>query len=206
MFGTKIWDFYASWYEKLWVQKFVLKPSRRLIIETLNVLPFPKRILDVGCGIGQLCNDLKNQFPPVIITGIDISSKMIERAKSLYNYSEIRFISGQAEDLPENETYDYIVSTHAFPYIEDKKKFLAEMKKRLNPNGRLFLIFGNNNNLYDACVFKIVKLTTSKAEYLSVEKTSKLLNESGFKTGKIKRIKSAFFIPSVYLIEGINIG
>lgn len=204
MFGQKIWDFYASWYEKLWVQKLVLKPSRDLIIQTLKALPPAKRILDAGCGIGELCNELRNEFPSTIIEGVDPSPKMIERAIQLFADRNIRFICGNTENMPETEMYDYIVSTHAFPYIRDKQLFLKKLISHLNPNGRIFLIFGNNNNLYDAFWLKIVKLTTSKAKYLSVEQTRQLFVEAGFKTGQTKRIESAFFVPSVYLIEGIK--
>lgn len=204
MFGRKIWDFYASWYDKLWVQKFVLTPSRALIVKTISHLPPAESILDIGCGIGELCNDLRNKFPETEITGIDPSSKMTARAIQLYAQNDINFMCGLAENLPENKTYDIIVSTHAFPYVADQAVFLQKVKKLLKPDGRILLIFGNKNNFYDACWLRIVKLTTSKAEYLSVGKTAGLLRSCGFKTGQICRIDTAAFVPSVYMIEGIN--
>jgi len=74
----------------------------------------------------------------------------------------------------------------------------------LKPNGRLLLLFANNNNLYDAVWLMFVKLTTSKANYLSVSSTQHLLNESGFETGRIQRIESSSFLPSVFMVEGIE--
>jgi 2-polyprenyl-3-methyl-5-hydroxy-6-metoxy-1,4-benzoquinol methylase len=204
MFGQNIWDHYAGWYEKLWVQRLVLKPSRNLIINTLKELPPANRILDAGCGIGELCNDLINEFSTTIIDGIDPSLKMIERAGQLFAHSNIRFICGNVELVLQDEMYDYVVSTHAFPYIKNKQLFLNKLMSHLNPNGRIFLIFANTNNLYDAIWLNIVKLTTSEARYLSVDQTKQLLIETGFKPGKIQRINSRFFVPSVYLIEGIK--
>jgi len=205
MFGRKIWDFYASWYDKLWVQHFVLTPSRKLIVKTVSHLPQAESILDIGCGIGELCNDLKISFPDSEINGIDPSPKMIERAVQLYAQNDISFLCGLAESLTENKTYDIIVSTHAFPYVADQTIFLQKVKKLLKPDGRILLIFGNKNNFYDACWLRIVKLTTSKANYLSVDETAKLLNKCGFKTGQISKIETAAFVPSVYMIEGINV-
>lgn len=204
MFGQKIWDYHAGWYEKLWVQKFVLKPSRLLIVNALKELPPAQSILDAGCGIGELCNDLKNEFPDSRIDGIDPSPKMIEKAGRLFPNENIRFICGEVENVLQKEFYDYIVSTHAFPYVEDKHLFLNKLRSHLKPKGRIFLIFANKNNRYDAFWLRLVKLTTSKAEYPSIDQTKQLLETAGFKTGKIQRLVSKAFVPSVYLIEGLK--
>ena len=205
MFRPKIWDFYAGWYDKLWVQKFVLTPSRELILKTISELPKPEKILDAGCGIGELCLELSLKYPSAEITGIDPSSKMIERAKQGFSSKNIKYICGHTENLRENQLFDLIVSTNAFPYVEDKPKFLSELKTRLKPGGRILLLFSNKNNFYDACWLTIIKLTTSKAQYLSVKATQKLLEEQGFKVGRTERIDSVFFVPSVYMIEAILI-
>ncbi|MFH1745086.1 MAG: methyltransferase domain-containing protein [bacterium] len=39
-------------------------------------------ILDFGCGTGLLCKFISDNFPDAKIEGIDISSQMIEKAKS----------------------------------------------------------------------------------------------------------------------------
>jgi hypothetical protein len=74
---------------------------------------------------------------------------------------------------------------------------------RLKPNGRLLLLFANRNTLYDAFWLMFVKLTTSKADYLSVSSLHNLLKETGFEIGKTERIDSLFFVPSVFMVEGI---
>lgn len=205
MFGPKIWDFYASWYDKLWVQKYVLSPSRQLILKTINELPTPGTILDVGCGIGELCHLISQQYPHTQITGIDPSIKMIKRAEIDYSGNNIRYICGHHDSIPTNQNFDLIVSTNAFPYIADKNKFLQDMRKHMKPNGRVLLLFANQNNWYDAFWLKVVKLTTSKAKYPSVHVTQGYLKDNGFKIGKTEPIDSRFFIPSVFMIEGILI-
>lgn len=203
MFGPKIWDFYANRYDRLWVQRFVLAPSRSLIIKTAAELSTPKQILDVGCGIGELCRSMSRQYPLAEITGIDPSVKMIKRAEEKFSGDNIRYICGQPDNLPKGKKFDLIVSTNAFPYMPDKGKFLVDMKMLLKPNGRLFLLFANRNTLYDAIWLMLVKLTTSSAQYPSVSSTQNLLKDSGFEVGKTEPIESLFFVPSVFMIEGI---
>ena len=204
MFGPEIWDFYASRYDRLWVQKFVLSPSRQLILKTIDELPTPQMILDVGCGIGELCQLISKKYPHTKIIGIDPSSKMIKRAEMDFLSENIQYICGHPDSLSSDQKFDLIVSTNAFPYIQDKNKFLQDMKKQLETNGRLLLLFANQNNWYDAFWLKIVKLTTSKAQYLSVSDTQNIMKSNGFKIGRTERINSLFFIPSVFMVEGIH--
>ncbi|MBW8330810.1 MAG: class I SAM-dependent methyltransferase [Prolixibacteraceae bacterium] len=203
MFGPKIWDYYADRYDRLWVQRFVLNPSRRLILKTMGELPVSRRILDVGCGIGELCHSMSVQNPLALIVGIDPSVKMIQRAEEKFSGNNIRYICGHPDSLPENQKFDLIVSTNAFPYMPDKPKALLGMKMLLKPNGRLLLLFANRNTFYDALWLMFVKLTTSKADYLSVSSLHNLLKESGFEIGKTEPIESLFFVPSVFMVEGI---
>lgn len=203
MFGPKIWDFYAGWYDKLWVQKIVLTPSLQLIMKTIEELPSPGQILDVGCGIGELTHLISLQYPSAKIIGIDPSVKMINRARDSYSGNNIKYISGLVNSLPKDKKFDLIVSTHAFPYMQDKRKFLTDSNSMLTPNGRLLLLFTNRNNLYDTLILSIVKLTTSKAQYLSTSSTQNLLQSCGFTVVRTKPIKSLFFVPSVFMIECI---
>ena len=166
-------------------------------------LPASRQILDVGCGIGELCHSMSRQHPLAVITGIDPSVKMIERAKTKFSGKNIRYICGHPENLPEDQKFDLIVSTNAFPYMPDKPKALLGMKMLLKPNGRLLLLFANRNTWYDALWLMFVKLTTSKADYLSVSSLHNLLKESGFEVGKTEPIESLFFVPSVFMVEGI---
>ena len=203
MFGPRIWDFYASWYDRLWVQKIVLAPSRRLILKTMEELSSPGHVLDVGCGIGELCFEMSRLFPHADIVGIDPSEKMIRRAKKDFSGSNIAYHCGITDYLSKKQKFDIIVTTNAFPYMLDKSGALSEMKEHLKPDGRLLLLCANCNNQYDAFWLSLVKMTTSKAHYPSVSSIHELMKECGFSVGKTERIRSLFLIPSVFMVEGI---
>ena len=80
---SKIWNFWADKYDKLWVQKYSLRPTRKYIMQAMSELKSNEniKILDLGCGPGQLINELYENFNNVEITGIDFSEKMIEISK-----------------------------------------------------------------------------------------------------------------------------
>jgi ubiquinone/menaquinone biosynthesis C-methylase UbiE len=205
--GTKqIWNVWAPIYEKIWgFQHFSLTPTRNFVRKYLKESGSQsENILDIGCGIGELSFELSQQYPEARILAIDYSDGMIERAKKDYAAPNITHILGSLEDIPPNTKFDLIVSTHSFPYFPDKMKAAKQMFNFLIPSGRILLIQGNTNNLYDAAWLALVKLGVSKADFLSVYEIRDILQEAGFTIGTVQRINTAFFIPSIYLVEGFN--
>lgn len=201
----EIWNFWAPRYEKLWSQYFALGPSRMLIHEHLAELSLrPRHILDIGCGVGQLAFELAARWPEAEIVAADYARGMIERARRDYSAPNIQHIHGSLEDIPRERPFDLIVSTNAFPYFPDKAAAARQLWELLTPQGRVLIVQANNNNFYDALWLIFVKLTVSKSEFLSVKRLQEVLGTAGFSTGTVRRIRTAFFIPSVHLVEGIK--
>ncbi len=80
-----IWDFWAKHYENLWVQKYSLRPTRREVLSNLKEklkADNNNKILDVGCGTGQLLRELRSRFKQfkLELLGIDFSKEMIHQA------------------------------------------------------------------------------------------------------------------------------
>jgi SAM-dependent methyltransferase len=70
------------------------------------------RVLDVGCGLGDLYGYLQTQDIPTTYTGYDLLPDMIERARQ--RYPQVRFeIRDVLQGLGE-ESFDYILSSGAF--------------------------------------------------------------------------------------------
>lgn len=65
-----------------------------------------KKILDYGCGKGDLCQFLKDKNIPVSYTGFDINSNLISLAESKFPEADFRIFDIEEERL--NEDFDYI--------------------------------------------------------------------------------------------------
>jgi len=88
--------------------------------------------------------------------------------------------------------------TERFP---DKEGAFARMKLMLRDGGMLLLSQASINNLYDALVLSIVKLTTSRASYFSRKVMRRLGGaEFGSEPDEI-RISPGLLVPSIYLFK-----
>jgi trans-aconitate methyltransferase len=205
MLRAVIWDFWAPRYERLYAQYFALAPTRRLVLAHLRAHSVqPVRILDLGCGVGQLARELSAAYPHARITAIDPSPAMINHARDNYAHPAIEFLQGTLDDLPAEVTFDLAISTHAFPYLADKPGALSRLYAMLTPGGRLLIVQGNTENLYDHLFFLFVKLTVSRSEYLPTRALTELLTAAGFTSGTITPLPCACFIPSISLVEGLR--
>ena len=99
-----------------------------------------ERVLDLGCGNGRFCENLKNTN----YTGIDNSEKLIEIARK--NYKGVDFRIASALDIPfkENE-FDKVFSFAVLHHIpkEYHNIFVKEIKRVLKDDGILILTVWN---------------------------------------------------------------
>src|SRR5690349_16305400 len=92
---------------------FVFQHGRALV-ELLAPQP-GEQILDVGCGTGQLTNEIAQSGAQV--RGIDNSAAMIEQAAK--NYPEIAFRQGDVRELPFQNEFDAVFSNAVLHWVKD---------------------------------------------------------------------------------------
>lgn len=94
-----------------------------------------KRILDLGCGFGEHCKLFVENGAQKVV-GIDISTKMLEIAKRENSDPKIVYINMPIEDISQiKESFDVIISSLAFHYVEDFEGVVKNVYKLLNANG-----------------------------------------------------------------------
>jgi hypothetical protein len=92
------------------------------------------RVLDYGCGSGQVCIALAKSFPKAEVVGYDVDAASIEKAKTASNKS-IRF---QTEKP--NGQFDLITICDCIHDLASPVEVLKEICKLLKADGTLFIV------------------------------------------------------------------
>jgi trans-aconitate methyltransferase len=131
-----------KWNSTLYDQShgFVSKYGEGLL-SYLNPKP-SERILDLGCGTGDLAKEIFLTGATVI--GVDSSSDMITKAKS--KFPEIEFYHMDARQLKFDVQFDAIFSNAVLHWIPEKEIVIEKMYSQLKDNGRIVLEFGGKGN------------------------------------------------------------
>jgi SAM-dependent methyltransferase len=97
-----------------------------------------RRILDAGCGSGPLSAALRDRG--AIVSGFDLSAAMIELARARLGAGADLVVHDLAEPLPyPDAAFDDVVASLVLHYLEDWTEPLAELRRVLEPGGRLIL-------------------------------------------------------------------
>ncbi len=102
-----------------------------------------ERILDLGCGTGQLSAAIAEAGARV--TGLDLSREMLEEARA--HYPHIEFVEGNAADFTLAEPVDAIFSNAALHWVKNAEGVAASVERALRPNGRFVAELGGRGNI-----------------------------------------------------------
>jgi trans-aconitate 2-methyltransferase len=114
-----------------------------------------ERILDVGCGTGQLTSEIAKSGAEVV--GLDQSAEMIGSARK--NFPELRFeVADIATTNYENE-FDAVFSNAALHWVRNQEGAITAMARALRPGGRLVFEMGGRGNIQEIWNAAIQALT-----------------------------------------------
>ncbi len=193
---NKIWDFWAKHYDRLWVQKYSLGPTREKVKEI--ILGFniedEMNLLDIGCGTGELLYDLRN-VKGLSRYGMDFSKKMIEESKKK-NKNVTHYIMDVEKVDEIKDKFDIVTCTHSLPYYASQKSIIKKIHTILKKDGRAILAFASGNTLLDKLIMLFVKLTTGPASYPSDRQFKKLI-DGLFEIELREEIKLKPYMPTI---------
>lgn len=96
---------------------------------------FGKRVLDLGCGYGWHCI-YAAQAGASVVFGVDISAKMLQKAKEQTPYPQVVYIQSPMEDISFDENcFDFVLSSLALHYVEDFSAICKKVEKTLVKGG-----------------------------------------------------------------------
>jgi ubiquinone/menaquinone biosynthesis C-methylase UbiE len=176
--NEELWDLRAETYDKLF--SFTRWTQKKLVsLLQLGENPY---LLDLACGTGwavryaaSLANGRGDFY------GIDISSKMIEKAKaSSASYMNVHFSKSKAEELPfDNDYFDFIISSNAFHHFSNPENALREAYRVLKPKGRIYILDNTSDDFFTRMLTRLapklqpahVKLYSTREYQTFFEKT-----------------------------------
>ena len=133
-----------SWFYAL-CREYLFRDHTKEISQSLFPAdPTPgTQVLELGCGPGFYACRLAQLYPQITATGIDLSNRLLERARtraasrSLGNCS---FHRGDAQSLPLLQSViDAVIISRLFLIVPDKNAVLYEVFRVLRPGGRCFI-------------------------------------------------------------------
>lgn len=122
------------------------------------------KLLDVGCGTGNLLLEINKNNKDSILYGVDLSPKMIQIAKSkLGNSKNISFQIGSGDKIPyESNFFDYVVCSHSLHHHPSPESSLIEMTRVLKPEGDLIIVDGFTNGILRKINFSITQIVQNE--------------------------------------------
>jgi 2-polyprenyl-3-methyl-5-hydroxy-6-metoxy-1,4-benzoquinol methylase len=120
------------------------------------------RILDVGCGNGVISRHLGRLGFDV--TGVDVSEKTIEKARSLTkDLPNVQFLKKSAEELVASGVkYDAVICSEVLEHLNDPGALLEVLHATLADNGKLIVTVPNGKGPREALVTRPVLNMRSK--------------------------------------------
>ncbi|MBB3112950.1 SAM-dependent methyltransferase [Paenibacillus phyllosphaerae] len=94
-----------------------------------------KRVLDLGCGFGWHCRYVREQQAQSVV-GVDLSSNMLERARTMTDDPNITYVHQAIEDIAfAEEQFDVVLSSLAIHYVADIDVLFRKVHDTLTSGG-----------------------------------------------------------------------
>ncbi len=118
----------------------------RFVREANLQLSHGARILDLGCGKGQVSRILARELPGCEVLGMDLSEAMIRRARTDGPpMANLTFEAGDALDLPlDDGSVDHVVCVASIKHWPDRMRGLQQVLRVLRPGGGLTILEAAN--------------------------------------------------------------
>lgn len=159
-----VFDKYAASYKEKYLDQGNYAP---VLLEFLKGIPEGGKVLDLGCGPGNISRFLLDQRSDLELTGVDIAPAMLKEARQLN--PEAAFYEGnvlEIDRLVQGE-FDGIISGFVLPYLkaEEVSLHLGQMAALLRSGGRCYMSFlhGDEND----SGFVVSKNTDGESLYMN---------------------------------------
>jgi SAM-dependent methyltransferase len=128
---------------------FWFRSRNRLIVWALRrYFPGARSFLEVGCGTGFVLQGLRETFPGLELTGVELYAEGLEVARR--RVPDARLVQVDARELPFDAEFDVVGSFDVLEHIEDDEAALAAIFRATAPGGGAVLAVPQHPRLWSA--------------------------------------------------------
>jgi trans-aconitate 2-methyltransferase len=147
------------------------------------------RVVDLGCGPGELTFDLHRQLEAARTVGIDDADPMLERARALVEREQevgVSFEWGRLQEYDPVERVDVVFANASLQWAPDHPRLLARLSQALVQNGQLaFQVPANHDHPSHRIADELgaewgLTATGGSANVLAPETYASVLHSLGF--------------------------
>lgn len=156
--ANAMWDEHATWWTETFTDGADVEYAEEIVPFVAKAFTGCSRILDVGCGEGQIGRALAGTRDRPTVVGIDPSGGQLANAvrksagvllngRSRTRKGKITFVQAAGEGLPfADDSFDGVVCCLVIEHSEDADRVLSEIARVLSPGGIFLLLI--NHPLY----------------------------------------------------------
>ena len=182
----------AKYVKKMLQHRGQWKHSNLWAKYILNENKTAKTIIDIGSGFGPFIDNIYELNQNIKISSIEPDVKSRELGQ---HSKEISFFENTEEIINKNIKFDIITAFHTFEHIKDPVKFLKDLKKILNKDGKIYIETPNGEGIWKKKTFAHL----AHPQIYSKRSITKLSSFSGLKV-------ISYFIPTEEIEKGQNLG
>jgi ubiquinone/menaquinone biosynthesis C-methylase UbiE len=196
-------DDWAGSYDRSLLHHFLFRPSYRVFLEEIAEWQRQRtaafRVLDIGCGTGELAAMLAKSSWPVEAVGLDYVPAMCSQARQKAAGHGLgpraRFIAGDSEFLPfAAGSFDVITCSNSFHHYPHQQAVVHEVRRLLRPGGMFILIDGFRDNVIGWVAFDVIIAKVEKhVHHAPWSVIDGYFRTAGFQ--RIRRRKFNFWMP-----------
>lgn len=142
-----------------------------------------ERVLDAGCGTGQVTEKLRTRLPRGEVVALDGSASMIERARDRLGNDRVSYVVADLQrPLAIDEPVDAVLSTATFHWVLDHDALFRNLAAVTRPGAQLAAQCGGEGNIVsiEAALRDMGEDFAGRKHYAGPELTRERLETAGF--------------------------
>jgi len=163
------------------------------------------RVVDLGCGTGELTRAMHERLRAKETIGVDSSDAMLAKARAFVG-AGLRFEKGDIEKYAPDGRFDLVFSNAALQWVDDHPRLLASLAELLAPRGQLAVQIPSNDDHPSHLVAREIARESPFREALgghqrvfpnlSLSEYATTLHRLGFREQKVEMVVYAHLLAS----------